>query len=80
MAKELQGLAPTGTTTSRTARRKRPRSFWIALLLLSPAVLLVLALFVYPFFYGLRLSFDPVSGGRLANYANLFSDSRSRPR
>jgi putative spermidine/putrescine transport system permease protein len=78
MAKELQGLAPTGSTTTRTARRKPPRSFWIAMLLLSPAVLLVLALFVYPFFYGLRLSFLPQTGDHFENYRAFFSDSRER--
>jgi putative spermidine/putrescine transport system permease protein len=44
-------------------------------LLVLPAVLFLLALFVYPFLYGLVLSFNPKSGGALANYARFFSDS-----
>jgi putative spermidine/putrescine transport system permease protein len=43
-------------------------------LLVLPAVLFVLALFVYPFLYGLWLSFRPKTGGALANYAKFFSD------
>ncbi len=34
----------------------------------------MLALFVYPFLYGLWLSFTPKEGGSLANYARFFSD------
>jgi putative spermidine/putrescine transport system permease protein len=44
-------------------------------LLVVPAVLFVIAMFVYPFLYGLWLSFQPKSGGVLANYAHFFSDS-----
>lgn len=44
-------------------------------LLVLPAVLFVLALFIYPFLYGLWLSFQPKAGGALANYATFFSDS-----
>src|SRR3954463_11476025 len=44
-------------------------------LLVLPAALFVLGLFVYPFLYGLWLSFQPKSGGALANYARFFSDS-----
>ncbi|CAN7468411.1 putative spermidine/putrescine transport system permease protein [Bosea sp. BE125] len=44
-------------------------------LLVLPAVLFLLALFVYPFLYGLVLSFNPKSGGALANYIKFFSDS-----
>ena len=43
-------------------------------LLLMPAVLFVLALFVYPFLYGLVLSFRPKQGGAWANYITFFSD------
>jgi putative spermidine/putrescine transport system permease protein len=43
-------------------------------LLVLPAVLFVLALFVYPFLYGLFLSFRPKAGGALANYVTFFSD------
>lgn len=54
------------------------RTGWPVLLLLGPAVLLVLALFVYPFFYGLRLSLSPETGGPFANYTGFFSDAGER--
>ncbi len=44
-------------------------------LLVIPAVLFLLVLFIYPFFYGLFLSFNPKAGGTLANYQRFFSDS-----
>jgi putative spermidine/putrescine transport system permease protein len=44
-------------------------------LLVLPAVIFLLALFIYPFFYGLFLSFNPKTGGALANYQRFFSDS-----
>ncbi|MBS3647351.1 sugar ABC transporter permease [Pseudaminobacter sp. 19-2017] len=43
-------------------------------LMVLPAVLFVLAIFVYPFVYGLLLSFTPKEGGVLANYIRFFSD------
>jgi putative spermidine/putrescine transport system permease protein len=43
-------------------------------LLALPAVLFVAALFVYPFLYGLVLSFQPKAGDWLANYRKFFSD------
>jgi putative spermidine/putrescine transport system permease protein len=43
-------------------------------LLVAPAALLVLLLFVYPFLYGLALSFTPKQGAALANYERFFSD------
>lgn len=43
-------------------------------LLVVPCVLLVIALFVYPFFYGLWLSFQPKHGGTFANYERFFTD------
>ncbi len=51
------------------------RGFDGVTLLLLPAVLFVIALFIYPFFYGLDLSFHPKTGGvGLANYIRFFSD------
>lgn len=44
------------------------------LALLIPAVLFVVLLFLYPFLYGLQLSFAPATGGPLASYATFFSD------
>jgi putative spermidine/putrescine transport system permease protein len=43
-------------------------------LLVLPAILFVAALFVYPFLYGLVLSFRPKAGDWLANYRKFFSD------
>jgi len=43
-------------------------------LLVLPAVIFVLAIFVYPFLYGLWLSFSPKEGGMFGNYAKFFSD------
>lgn len=43
-------------------------------LLVLPAVLFVIALFVYPFVYGFVLSFQPKAGGMFANYSKFFSD------
>jgi putative spermidine/putrescine transport system permease protein len=45
-----------------------------AVLLLAPAVILMLALFVYPFAYGFWLSFTPKDGDAFANYVKFFSD------
>ena len=43
-------------------------------LLAAPALLLVIALFVYPFLYGLVLSLQPDAGGMFANYLKFFSE------
>ena len=45
------------------------------LLLLVPGVLFLVLLFLYPFVYGLQLSFQPqTGGGPFANYSTFFSD------
>ncbi|MGN6682431.1 MAG: ABC transporter permease [Devosia sp.] len=43
-------------------------------LLIAPALLFLLAVFVYPFLYGLWLSFAPKAGPWFSNYAAFFSD------
>jgi putative spermidine/putrescine transport system permease protein len=43
-------------------------------LLVVPGVIFMLALFVYPFAYGLLLTFEPAEGGMFANYTKFFSD------
>src|SRR5438445_5358874 len=48
-------------------------------LLAAPAALLIAALFVYPFLYGLLLSFEPLKGDWLANYVQFFSSDRLWP-
>ena len=57
---------------SATALARAP--FDRALWLVAPATLFMLALFIYPFVYGLILSFQPKQGGWLANYAKFFND------
>ena len=54
--------------------RLRQRGLDSVTLLVLPCVLFVLALFVYPFLYGLFLSFTPKDGGLFANYAAFFAD------
>lgn len=44
------------------------------LLLLMPAIAFIIILFLYPFLYGLQLSFHPLKGGFLGNYTTFFSD------
>jgi putative spermidine/putrescine transport system permease protein len=49
------------------------------LLLLVPALIFIIGLFIYPFFYGLGLSFHPMNGGdALANYRRFFGDPYQR--
>jgi putative spermidine/putrescine transport system permease protein len=56
-------------------RRLRERGLDGVTLLVLPAVIAVVALFVYPFLYGLLLSFHPKAGGGwLANYQKFFSE------
>jgi putative spermidine/putrescine transport system permease protein len=51
-----------------------------AALLVAPAAALMLLLFIYPFLYGLQLSFRPQSGGGLlGNYATFFTSRRLWP-
>jgi putative spermidine/putrescine transport system permease protein len=45
------------------------------ILLVAPAVIFLLAFFIYPFAYGFVLSFLPNEGGWLANYEKFFSDA-----
>ncbi len=49
------------------------------LLLLLPAIVFVVGLFIYPFLYGLGLSFQPTKGGgALADYKRFFDDAFQR--
>lgn len=48
------------------------------LALLLPALLCVIVLFVYPFAYGVGLSFQPAEGGVLGAYRTFFSDPYQR--
>ncbi|WP_413452471.1 ABC transporter permease [Georgenia phoenicis] len=73
----MSGTRSTASLQHRLAERGIDRS----LLLVVPAVLFTLALFVYPFAYGLGLTIQPSAaireqwgGGILANYVAFFSD------
>jgi putative spermidine/putrescine transport system permease protein len=48
--------------------------------LIAPAFLFIVAVFIYPFAYGLVLSFQPMNGGGLwANYLTFFTDTSMWP-
>lgn len=66
--------------TARTALRHRlaERGMDRHLLLLLPALLFVLILFIYPFAYGVGLSFQPERGGALGAYKTFFTDPYQR--
>jgi putative spermidine/putrescine transport system permease protein len=70
----------TGAGTTRTALRHRlaERGIDRHLMLLVPGLACVLALFVYPFAYGIGLSFQPESGGVLGAYRTFFGDAYQR--
>jgi putative spermidine/putrescine transport system permease protein len=66
----MNAAAPLATTVPRDAKA------W----LVTPALIFILALFVYPFAYGLVLSFQPTNGGSaLANYVMFFTDTSMWP-
>src|SRR5436309_6866116 len=56
-----------------------PAQYDRALLLADPATLFMLLLFIYPFIYGLALSFTPPKGDWLANYRTFFSSDHLWP-
>ena len=58
----------------RLAERGVDRLLW----LLLPGGLYVVLLFLYPFFYGLGLSFQPEEGGTFSDYRRFFADSYQR--
>lgn len=55
-------------------QRLRARGLDGVTLLVMPCVLAIIALFVYPFLYGLWLSFQPKDGSTLGNYQRFFND------
>ena len=70
------GRTPTGLSLR---HRLAERGVDGQLLLLLPAVVFVIGLFVYPFLYGLGLSFQPTKGGgAFADYQRFFSDAFQR--
>ena len=70
-------MASTAIATSREPLA-RP-SFDRSLLLVIPAAAFMVALFIYPFLYGLMLSFEPKDGGALANYHHFFTTDNLWP-
>lgn len=65
--------APTGQLSLR--HRLAERGVDRTLLLLVPGVVFLVLLFLYPFLYGLQLSFQPLKGGGpFSNYSAFFSD------
>ena len=59
----------------RVSQKLAARGFDGVTLLVIPDVVMLGALFIYPFLYGLMLSFEPKEGGVLANYVHFFSDA-----
>jgi putative spermidine/putrescine transport system permease protein len=74
MTDAAQGAAARPALRHRLAERGIDRQ----LLLLAPALIAVLLLFVYPFAYGVGLSFQPSHGGALGAYRDFFSDAYQR--
>ena len=68
-------MAAAVTANAPIAREPFDRS----LLLVVPAALFMLLVFVYPFLYGLWLSFHPKTGGALENYAHFFTTDNLWP-
>ncbi|NKC05249.1 sugar ABC transporter permease [Ochrobactrum haematophilum] len=72
IAQERYAEAP---LTPGLRQRLANRGFDGVTLLILPALLFVIGVFIYPFLYGLVLSFNPLDGGgAFANYAKFFSD------
>jgi putative spermidine/putrescine transport system permease protein len=70
-------MAPSSRAVAPVSLRLRlaQKGFDSVTLLLLPALIFVVGLFVYPFLYGLVLSFQPKAAGEwLANYRRFFAD------
>jgi putative spermidine/putrescine transport system permease protein len=65
-------------STASLRHRLAERGVDRVLLLLVPGAVFVALLFLYPFLYGLQLSFQPEQGGPLANYERFFTDAYLR--
>ncbi|GAB2602814.1 ABC transporter permease [Kribbella endophytica] len=67
------------STSLSVRHRLAERGVDSGLLLLLPALVFVIALFIYPFLYGLGLSFQPTKGGgAFGDYQRFFSDAFQR--
>jgi len=72
---ERRHPAETLPDTPGLRQRLANRGFDGVTLMILPALLFVIGVFIYPFLYGLVLSFNPLDGGgALANYRKFFSD------
>lgn len=71
-ARGAKGLARDRRSSLR--HRLADRGIDRTLILLVPAIAFMLILFLYPFIYGLQLSFLPEKGGAFANYTTFFKD------
>ncbi|MFG2005570.1 ABC transporter permease [Spirillospora sp. NPDC048911] len=84
MAVDTERTSPPAPRTPRRARgglrhRLAERGVDRVLLLLLPALLVVIVLFLYPMMYGVGLSLQPQKGGgTLANYRVFFDDPYQR--
>jgi len=67
--------APAATAGPSLRQKLALRGFDAVTFLVVPAAVFSLCLFVYPFAFGLILSFEPKNGGWLANYQRFFSDA-----
>lgn len=76
MTKPMQSSGGAGKTAlrHRLAERGIDRQLW----LLAPAAVFVVVLFIYPFLYGVGLSFQPKEGGPFAAYQKFFTDPYER--
>lgn len=66
------------TATLAIRHRLAERGVDPQLLLLVPATVFVVVLFVYPFCYGIAVSLQPAQGGALAAYRAFFTDAYQR--
>ncbi|TWD83844.1 putative spermidine/putrescine transport system permease protein [Kribbella amoyensis] len=72
-------MSSPATTGLSLRHRLAERGIDSTLLLLVPALVFVIGLFIYPFLYGLGLSFQPTKGGgAFGDYQRFFSDAFQR--
>jgi putative spermidine/putrescine transport system permease protein len=72
------GVSPAAPGRTALRHRLAERGIDRLLLLAVPGALAVIALFCYPFLYGLQLSFQPATGGVLGAYRAFFDDPFAR--
>lgn len=76
---ERRWRAPPAVSRQPLRHRLADRGIDWSLLLLLPAVLIIGGLFVYPFLYGLSISFEPLEGNDpFSNYTDFLGDSYLR--